>query len=484
MRSLRRADGGFVVDTSKGVWRAANVVIATGWCDKPHVPRFADRLPAGVSQLTPNAYRSPDELPLAGSSSWADRRRESSSPTSWSGPAGRSSWPSAGTAGCPAATGGWTSGGGSTRPAPSPSRSTRSPDPAQARAEGALQLIGRDDHRDVDLPALQRLGVRLAGRLVGIDGNQLDFAPDLRASTAAADERLARLLARIDDHITRSGLDAEVLRPTTTAGLHPAERLTRLDLRREGVGAVLWATGYRRPYPWLQVPVLDRRRGARHRRGVTPVEGLYVMGQRFQYRRDSNFIDGVRHDAAYLAEHIAARRRQPPSASHRERRGPPWTSPPPATTSSSSAHAPPGPPPRCCSPGPVSTSSWWTAAATAPTPCPPTRSCAAASSSSTAGGCSTQVIAAGTPAVRRTRFTYADDEVTVTIKPSHGVDALYAPRRTVLDPILVDAAVGRGGAGPLRDDGRRHHPRSRRPGGRCRSAATRMAGRCVMPRAW
>jgi 2-polyprenyl-6-methoxyphenol hydroxylase-like FAD-dependent oxidoreductase len=55
-----------------------------------------------------------------------------------------------------------------------------------------------------------------------------------------------------------------------------------------------------------------------------------------------------------------------------------------------------------------------------------------------------QVIAAGTPAVRRTRFTYAGDEVTVTIKPSHGVDALYAPRRTVLDPILVDAASAAG----------------------------------------
>jgi len=54
------------------------------------------------------------------------------------------------------------------------------------------------------------------------------------------------------------------------------------------------------------------------------------------------------------------------------------------------------------------------------------------------------VAAAGTPAVRRTTFTYADDEVPITIKPSHGVDALYAPRRTVLDPILVDAARAAG----------------------------------------
>jgi 2-polyprenyl-6-methoxyphenol hydroxylase-like FAD-dependent oxidoreductase len=55
-----------------------------------------------------------------------------------------------------------------------------------------------------------------------------------------------------------------------------------------------------------------------------------------------------------------------------------------------------------------------------------------------------EVVAAGTPAVRRTTFHYADQQVTVTIKPSHGVDALYAPRRTVLDPILVDAAVAAG----------------------------------------
>jgi 2-polyprenyl-6-methoxyphenol hydroxylase-like FAD-dependent oxidoreductase len=54
------------------------------------------------------------------------------------------------------------------------------------------------------------------------------------------------------------------------------------------------------------------------------------------------------------------------------------------------------------------------------------------------------VVAAGTPPVRTTTFRYAADEVTVAIKPSHGVDALYAPRRTVLDPILVDAARAAG----------------------------------------
>jgi 2-polyprenyl-6-methoxyphenol hydroxylase-like FAD-dependent oxidoreductase len=55
-----------------------------------------------------------------------------------------------------------------------------------------------------------------------------------------------------------------------------------------------------------------------------------------------------------------------------------------------------------------------------------------------------RIVSAGTPPVQRTTFRYAGDEVTIAIKPSHGVDALYAPRRTVLDPVLVDAAVEAG----------------------------------------
>jgi 2-polyprenyl-6-methoxyphenol hydroxylase-like FAD-dependent oxidoreductase len=55
-----------------------------------------------------------------------------------------------------------------------------------------------------------------------------------------------------------------------------------------------------------------------------------------------------------------------------------------------------------------------------------------------------RVIAAGTPAVRQTVFRYGEATTTVTLKPVAGVDALYAPRRTVLDPILVDAAAEAG----------------------------------------
>ena len=72
------------------------------------------------------------------------------------------------------------------------------------------------------------------------------------------------------------------------------------------------------------------------------------------------------------------------------------------------------------------------------------------------------IIEAGTPAIRRTSFSYADERIDITIKPSHGVDALYAPRRTLLDATIARAA-GEAGAdvrfhttvtGLLRDHGR------------------------------
>ena len=66
------------------------------------------------------------------------------------------------------------------------------------------------------------------------------------------------------------------------------------------------------------------------------------------------------------------------------------------------------------------------------------------SSSSTAGGSSTASSRRARRAVRRTSFTYANEEIVVPIKPAFGVDALYAPRRTVLDPMLVDAATEAG----------------------------------------
>ena len=79
-------------------------------------------------------------------------------------------------------------------------------------------------------------------------------------------------------------------------------------MKRERISTVVWATGYRRTYPWLRVPVLDGRGEIRHDAGVTPVPGLYALGLQFLRTRKSSFLDGVGPDAAVVADHIAASR--------------------------------------------------------------------------------------------------------------------------------------------------------------------------------
>jgi putative flavoprotein involved in K+ transport len=131
------------------------------------------------------------------------------------------------------------------------------------------------------------------------------------ATTAAADVKLAVLLARINEFVERKGLEDEVEVAEPFAPVWPAitEARTSLNLGDEGISAVVWATGFRRAYPWLKVPVLDERGELRHRGGVTPQPGLYALGLQFMRRRKSAFIDGVGDDARELAEHVAGRPR-------------------------------------------------------------------------------------------------------------------------------------------------------------------------------
>jgi putative flavoprotein involved in K+ transport len=129
------------------------------------------------------------------------------------------------------------------------------PDLQAARRRPSLQLVGRPDHRSLDLGVLAAAGVRLAGRLVGVEGGRVRLADDLPAYVEAAERRMARLLRRIDAHVARTGEPAPTPRPIPAPIAPPAPRA--LDLGAEGIRTVLWATGYRRSYPWLRLPVLD-----------------------------------------------------------------------------------------------------------------------------------------------------------------------------------------------------------------------------------
>ena len=158
--------------------------------------------------------------------------------------------------------------------------------------------------QDLDLNVLQARGVRLAGRLVDADRARLTFAEDLHDRVAEAERRLDKLLSRIDAVADAEGAPA-ARRPKP---VHLPVTPNAADVRADGIETVVWATGFTRSYPWLQVPVVGARTGdIRQRDGVTPVPGLYTVGMRFQRTRKSNWIDGVGDDARCVAEHVAMR---------------------------------------------------------------------------------------------------------------------------------------------------------------------------------
>ena len=97
--------------------------------------------------------------------------------------------------------------------------------------------------------------------------------------------------------------------PRAGAPITPHAAPAELDLAAENVRTIVWATGYARRYPWLKLPLLDARGELRHDGGVTPVPGVYVLGIRFQRRKNSNLVDGVSRDAEDLARHLAGRLR-------------------------------------------------------------------------------------------------------------------------------------------------------------------------------
>jgi putative flavoprotein involved in K+ transport len=291
------------VATDHGDWEAPAVVVATGHCDRPSVPAFGSALSPDVAQVVPSRYRNPDGLPpggvlVVGASATgvqlaAEIHRSGRPVTLAVGRHVR----------LPRRYRGrdvmcWLDAAGVVD-----ETAADVPDLEAARRQPSLQLVGTPEGRSLDLGVLGELGVRLVGRAVGAAGDRVLLADDLAESVAAADARLGRLLHRIDGHIARAGVAAPPPEPIRSVPTAPGP--TALDLRREGIRAVVWATGYRRSYPWLRVPVLDARGEIRHEGGVTPIPGLYVLGLQFLRRRKSSWIDGVGEDARELVDHLA-----------------------------------------------------------------------------------------------------------------------------------------------------------------------------------
>jgi putative flavoprotein involved in K+ transport len=303
--SVRPDDGGYEVETDVGAWHTRAVVVAVGAAGTPFVPAIAEGLPGGVVQITPTRYRDPEQLPD-----------------------GRVLVVGASASGIQLASEIHASGRdvilavGSHRRLP---RRYRGLDIQHwldmiglldmrydqvsnidaARRAPSLQLVGTPDGHSLDLGVLQDRGVRLAGRLMDASGGSLTFAGDLARSVVAADHIQMRLLDSIDAYIAEHGLAAEVDSAHRPARVHPEDSPHRIGLADDGIRTVMWATGFRPHYPWLQVPVLDARGELVHDGGVVrDAPGMYVLGLRFMLRRKSSFIDGFGPDAMELCGHL------------------------------------------------------------------------------------------------------------------------------------------------------------------------------------
>ena len=298
----------FEVQTDAGGWVSSNVVIATGYCARAAVPAFAADLAGDIDQLVPTQYRNPQQLRAGGvlvvgasatgiqlASEIARTGREVilavgshiRMPRHYRGRDIMRWLDEMGVLG---------------------ETADQVPDLEASRRQPSLQLIGSEAGGALDLQVLQERGVRIVGRVTGASGHRAYFSDDLADAIGHADRKMHGMLDRIDLHLSR-------LRLTRAFPVEPRPRSVAVptapravDLRDRGVNTVVWATGYRREYPWLHIPVLDAKGEILHRGGVTPRPGLYVLGLQFMRRRNSAFLDGVGADAADLTEHLIQHR--------------------------------------------------------------------------------------------------------------------------------------------------------------------------------
>jgi putative flavoprotein involved in K+ transport len=305
--SVRRSNGGYRVVTDQGEWQCPTVVLATGAFNVPHVPDVAAAVPSGMSTLTPMEYRHPGELPdggvlVVGASATgvqlAHEIQRSGRPVTLAvgehvrGPRVYRGmdihW--------------WMEAAGVLD-----ERHDEVDDIVRARRVPSMQLAGSPGRETFDLNALTDIGVKLVGRLAGIKDGHAQFSGSLRNKCALADLKLGRLLDTVDEWAAANGMDDEVSPPHRFAPtVVPESPPLGLDLTSGEIRTIMWATGFRPDYSWLDTPVLDRKGQIRHDGGVVDSPGMYLIGMPFLRRRKSSFIDGARDDARDLVDELAA----------------------------------------------------------------------------------------------------------------------------------------------------------------------------------
>jgi putative flavoprotein involved in K+ transport len=305
--AVRKTDTGFLVATDQGDWQCRTVVLASGACNIARVPACADRVPRSITTLTAQDYRNPAQLPpggvmvvgasASGTQIACELQRSGRAVVLSVGEHIRAprlyrgkdlEW--------------WMDAAGVLD-----ERYDEVDDIGRARRVPSLQLAGTPDRSTLDLNCLTAMGVTLAGRLAGItESGKAQFSGSLRNMCALSDLKMGRLLDTIDAWARDNGLDEatappERLPPTRVEDAPP---LT-MDLTTGQIKTIIWASGYRPDYSWVEVPIFDHRGRLRHDGGVVCEPGMYLMGAHFLRRRKSSLIDGAGDDARELSSHLA-----------------------------------------------------------------------------------------------------------------------------------------------------------------------------------
>jgi len=176
-----------------------------------------------------------------------------------------------------------------------------------ARHKTNHYMSGRDGGHEIDLRRFALKGVTLYGTLADIQRTQVSFLPDLTKNLDEADEVYCSIRKDIDAYIAKAGIEAPTEPPFAKAW-EPEADPTTLDLRASGITSIVWASGFRADYSWIDLPTFDGRGHAIFKRGVSPVAGLYFLGLPWLNTWGSGRFLGVADDARHLVDTIAQRR--------------------------------------------------------------------------------------------------------------------------------------------------------------------------------
>lgn len=300
--SVQRHGNTYRVHTDRGIWRSKAVVLATGAFNTPTRPAVAEHVPAHITQLTPHDYDSPEQLEAGGvlvvgasatGMQYADELLDAGfDVTVATGELvrlprryrGRDIFE-------------WMDRCGILH-----QRYDEIDDLTRGRGLPSAQLVGSHDKPILDLNSLTDRGATVTGRMMGISNGTAQFSGSLRNICALADLKMKRLLKAIDEFI---GDDPNVAPAEPFDDTRVADQpLLTLGLENGSIKTIIWATGFRPDYSWLDVPVFDRKGNVRHDGGIADAPGLYMMGLPLMRRRKSTFIFGVEDDARDITDHL------------------------------------------------------------------------------------------------------------------------------------------------------------------------------------